>query len=216
MPEKINQKSKRLSSKDRQKRTFVYIAIPLPPVAKEKIESFVNTVPSNKYSVSWADPNQAKIMLLTMGSLAAERVEDAIKAVEKTASSEQPFGIKAEGLGYFAKERSGADPTIDVRNKWIVYLDIPDNARVLRSMYKNLFRNLTEEAFFPPVHFNPRVTLGSLAEKKASREERENILEELITNEELTIDDFLIDRINIYQLAGFGTKLVKSVPLGTK
>lgn len=196
------------------KRNFVYIAIPLPEVAKQELESFLSKqTSSNKYPVSWTNPANAQIMLVTLGNLAPDRIDDAIKAVEKTASTERQFAVNAEGLGYFAKERTGSDPSFDSRNRWIVYLDIPDKTRVLRGLYKNLFRNLAEEGFFPAVHFNPRITLGSLTKKKASREEREMILENLISDEEIRVNDFLVDKINVYEMSGFEPRLIKSALL---
>lgn len=194
------------------KRSFTYIAVPLPEIAKQELESFVGRA-GNKYPINWANPTNAQIMLVTLGSLAPDRIEAAMKAVKKVAANQTQLAANAHGLGYFAKERTGGDPTFNSRNRWIVYLDIPDKAKALHALYKNLFKSLADEGFFPTVHFNPRITLGSLNEKKASREQREMTLQNLISNEELTLNDFLIDRINVYELFGFGSNLISSSKL---
>ena len=212
MPDKISHKIKTINYRNRQKRSVIFIAIPLHPDVRLAIGEQIERLKKPSYPISWIDSNQAQIVLLTLGSLSSDRAEDALKAIELTASKLMPFSLNAIGLGYFAKERTGGDPTLDGKKKWIVYLDVPDKGKVLRSLYKTLFRLLASEGFFPPIHFNPRITLGTLADKRGSREQRENLLENLIA-EEVIIDDFLVDRIHMYEMTGMGPKLVKSISL---
>lgn len=212
MPEKINQKLRQINYKNRQKRSLVYMAIPVPQDVQNRIVEKINKLSSNKHLINWIDADQAQIMLLTFGEISPERANDAITSLLKVANVTKAFSLKASGLGYFAKERSGGDPSISGRNRWIIYLDIPDPKKELRGFYKELFNDLVNEDFFPPLNLNPRIRLGALIDKSGSREQRESVLENLIS-EDFELEEFTIDSVNVYSITGRGQKIIKTVQL---
>lgn len=136
-------------------------------------------------------------------------MEAAAKATEAAAAKFEPFEAQANGISYLYKR--GADS--------VVYLDIRDPDRALRNLYKELFRGLVEESFYPPTRFTPHISLGRL-KKQRYEHDRKRILQQAINIDFKPLGGFNIDNLDVYESiyqSGNNQQryhLLKSFPLG--
>ncbi|MBI2268433.1 MAG: RNA 2',3'-cyclic phosphodiesterase [Candidatus Blackburnbacteria bacterium] len=199
-------------------RSTAFIALSIPLETKEKIATLIEQLRRKNYPCVWTDPQQTHITLMFLGRISQERVNDAIKAIAKTAEGFVPFELKTDSINYFQREKRTGYQTL--------FIDVLDPERKLRELYKSLFENIADEEFFPPERLHPHITIGRLKKLK-SKQEAQSTFSRIIAEDQEIYSSFVVDSINIYESiyqepSGVTNinqsktryRLIRSIPLG--
>lgn len=202
-------------------RTFIAINPPL--VTKEEIAHVIESLKKEVFSGSasrrivWEDPQKFHITLVFLGRIPQEKMEIAAKIVRETAQSSNGFMLAGGGVSYFLKDKQSLT-SYKGSSDSIIYLNILDPGKTLRTLYKALFKLLSEAGFYPPERLSPHITIARLKGKHIRVNERKKILSSIADIDIPQIKPFLVSALNVYESIPSGNNtryhLLKSFPLG--
>lgn len=170
------------------KRLRTFIAVTPEPETQEKIAQTIEALKEQNFPVHWEEPEKTHITLMFLGHINQSRMEEAAKAAQETAQNFAPFDARLNGLSYFFKK--GADS--------IIFLNIQDPNRNFRNLYKELFRRLSEEGFYPPKRFSPHITIGRLKRQRHAHKKKK-LLAEIAETEIPEIGSFTVEKLDVYE-----------------
>lgn len=169
-------------------RKRLFIAITPPQDKNIEIAKLINSIKRQNHEVRWENPLNAHITLAFLGSTPRDLIPKISEALAKTAAKFLKIEIGIGGLGYFYNKREDS----------IVFLDVIDKEKILREVYKDLSRNLSEEDFLISSRFAPHITIGRL-KKQRHPHERKRMLAEICEREITEIGNFTAENIDLYE-----------------
>lgn len=170
------------------KRLRVFIAVTPPKNLQDKIGKIQEQLKKKGFPISWEDPGKTHITLVFLGHITQARMEAAATAAEKTCVNFHPFEAQIFGLSYFFKKGKDA----------IIFLGVKDPKKNFRRLYKELFKNLSSEGFYPPKRFTPHITLGRL-KKQRRPHEKKKILSEIAETVVPDAGSFRVEQLDLYE-----------------
>ncbi|MDO8504104.1 MAG: RNA 2',3'-cyclic phosphodiesterase [bacterium] len=196
-------------------RTF--IAIDPPAETKEEIAKIIETLKKKSLSqtasrrIIWEDPQKFHFTLVFLGHIPQEKMEVAANVAREVAQNFPKFTLTGGSSSYFLKEKGSLDS--------VIFLNILDPEKILRILYKALFKLLAEAGFYPPERLSPHITIARLRGKHLRVTERKRILSYVADIDIPILKPFLVSAINVYESIPNGNStryhLLKSFPLGT-
>ncbi|MFL6276234.1 MAG: RNA 2',3'-cyclic phosphodiesterase [Blastocatellia bacterium] len=116
-------------------RTFVCIEV--PPTVKARIEALQGTLRHSGVPISWVKPANIHLTIKFLGDVAASRIADVSRAVERACQAVSAFDITVTGAGCFPSLKSP-------RVLWVGLDPMPD---ALRRLHANIEAELEREGF---------------------------------------------------------------------
>jgi 2'-5' RNA ligase len=188
MPEKIY-KSSSLFEKNVSKRTRTLVALKISEGLQEEIREVIEKLKTKNYPIFWESPERLALTLVSLGHIALERVVAARRAVRDVSLSSAPFEVKLGSLNYLMHNKD---------NESILYVEVQDPEKLIRKLYKNLFDNLANEGFYPPLRVIPYIPIGTLKRQKDPNMGRD-FLEKLSETPVDFQESLPVNDINIYE-----------------
>ncbi len=192
-------------------RTFIAFTIPksLIPEVATIIEKIADKLPQEARA-RFENAEKAHISLAMLGNLDDNGVQAVLEATSESALTCQPFEVAFGGINYFYKSKKGSDS--------VVYLDINDPEKHIKSFYKELFKNLTSADFSPPQRVAPHVTLARIKQLRRASDQQKMLAD--ISEIELDrYSKFTLGSVEVYEsLQHYGEtttfKLIRSIKFG--
>ncbi len=130
-------------------RTFV--CLQLPAFARDRLASTRQRLRESGAPVSWVKPHNIHLTLKFLGSVPAERLQDVVGAVQRSAVPAPPIPLELAVLGCFPDKRAP-------RVVWVGLKQVPQE---LRNLQKRIERELVAIGFPAESRpFSPHFTLG--------------------------------------------------------
>lgn len=130
-------------------RTFV--CLQLPAFARDRLASTQQRLRESGAPVSWVKPHNIHLTLKFLGSVPAERLQDVVGAVQRSAVPAPPIPLELAVLGSFPDKRAP-------RVVWVGLKQVPQE---LRNLQKRIERELVAIGFPAESRpFSPHFTLG--------------------------------------------------------
>ena len=130
-------------------RTFVCVEV--PQGVKARIEALQRALRHNDVPISWVKPSNIHLTIKFLGDVAAARMDDVRRAVERASQFIPPFDITVEGAGCFPSARSP-------RALWVGLGPLPDE---LLRLHSNIEAELADEGFAREAkRFAPHLTIA--------------------------------------------------------
>lgn len=130
-------------------RTFV--CLQLPAFARDRLASTQQRLRESGAPVSWVKPHNIHLTLNFLGSVPAERLQDVVGAVQRSAVPAPPIPLELAVLGSFPDKRAP-------RVVWVGLKQVPQE---LRNLQKRIERELVAIGFPAESRpFSPHFTLG--------------------------------------------------------
>ena len=130
-------------------RTFV--CLQLPSFARDRLASTQQRLRESEAQVSWVKPHNIHLTLKFLGSVPAERLQDVVGAVQRSAVPAPPIPLELTVLGCFPNRRAP-------RVVWVGLKQLPQE---LSNLQKRVERELVAIGFPAESRpFSPHFTLG--------------------------------------------------------
>ena len=128
----------------------LFVGINFPKKQRAKMHRAARALRDQELPVRWVDPDNFHVTLKFLGEVRREQVDDVTAAMERAASSTQPFQTEIGGFGAF--------PT--VRRPRVIWLGV-EACPELRCLKQDLEWALGDAGFPAETRsFHPHVTLG--------------------------------------------------------
>ncbi len=165
-----------------------FIAIELPEEVKSAIARLQARLKTGKTpSVKWVDPEGIHLTLKFLGNVAADKLGDITKAIEKASQGIPPFQLKVKDLGVFPNFNR-------VRVVWVGMSGETDR---LSQLQKRLEANLAPLGFAPESRpFTAHLTLARVREQ-ASPAEQQNFGQLIASTKFETTSDFRVNSVRL-------------------
>jgi 2'-5' RNA ligase len=141
-----------------------FIAIELPPEIKLALETLQAQLKSPDQTwVKWVDPHGIHLTLKFLGNVAADRIDDIIKAMREAAGGTPTLHLALKGMGVFP----------NLRQVQVAWVGLDGELEQLRQLQQRIEVNLARLGFTRESRpFTPHLTLARLRDR-ASAEERQ-------------------------------------------
>lgn len=166
----------------------VFIAIALPLDIKEGISSQTDSLTTQFPKVKWEQPNKLHITLAFLGKVDKGRLEDLKTGIEAVSKNSQTFILTLDGLSYFYKRHADS----------IIFINVQDPNRGLRTLYQKLQKSLKNIRFFLPERLSPHITVGRLKRTRFPNE-RKRILADIAKVEPRSLGEFVVKTLDLYE-----------------
>ena len=165
-----------------------FLAITPPPQIKSNIAHIIKRLHTQFPFVRWENPQKVHLTLAFLGALSQEKLVKLRTVLKDITREVLPFELTVTNLSYFHKKHADS----------IVFLNVEDRTKALRSVYRTLMTQLTEERIFLPQRLAPHITIGRVKRTRFPHEVK-NILHELSKVQDTTIERFTVDAIDLYE-----------------
>ena len=146
-------------------RTF--ICIEMPEGVKERIAALQRELKQIDAQVSWVKPDNIHLTLKFLGPVAPSRIPIVHQAIERAASSCNPFEIEVAGTGCFPSPRSP-------RVLWVGLSQIPIQ---LQQLHQSMEDELAGAGFArESKRFSPHLTIGRVRSPRGAPEVAERLI----------------------------------------
>ncbi len=141
-----------------------FIAIELPDELKVGLTQLEARLKLGEQPrVKWVDPNSIHLTLKFLGSIAVDRIDEIIRAIEEAVRGMSPFHLEVRELGAFP----------NLRRVQVVWVGVGGEVDKLVQLQQRIDSNLTPLGFTPESRpFTPHLTLARLR-NRASPDERQ-------------------------------------------
>lgn len=131
-----------------------FIAIELPDELKAGLSQLLSGLKrGNQPWVKWVDPYSIHLTLKFLGSIAADRIDEIVMAMEDAAQGITPFHLEVKELGVFP----------DLRRVQVAWVGIKGDVDKLGQLQQRIESNLAQLGFTPELRpFTPHLTLARL------------------------------------------------------
>jgi 2'-5' RNA ligase len=189
----------------REETVRTFICIEIPETIKGRIDSLQHELRRLGAQVSWTRPSNIHLTIKFLGDVAATRIEDVKRAVERAAAGRPAFEIEVGGTGCFPAPRNP-------RVLWVGLTAIPGP---LRDLHSALESELAREGFPKEAKkFSPHLTIGRvrnpqnagrLAEeliRKGFEPESFHAVEIIVMRSDLNPSGSIYTQMDVTQLSG--------------
>ena len=146
-------------------RTF--IALDLPPAARESLEGVEKELRKADAPVSWIKPERVHLTLKFLGDVTSEQIEDIQAALQRAAAGASAFRIQPKGCGAF--------PTI--KQMRVVWVGLCGDDEPLKKLQKEVETAMASLGFKPEDRpFRAHLTLGRVKGRQNLRALQEALM----------------------------------------
>jgi 2'-5' RNA ligase len=168
-------------------RTFVCIEVPAP--IRARIEALQRALRLGDVPISWVKPANIHLTIKFLGDVAASRMDDVCRAVERACADIPPFAITVEGAGGFPSARSP-------RVLWVGLNPLPDE---LRKLHSNIEAALEREGFAREAkRFAPHLTMARVRDPFKARATVEALMATGFSAETFAATEVIVMRSDLH------------------
>ncbi len=189
----------------------LFLAIDIPPRAREIITALQNRFKPLGFNASWVAPENVHLTLQFLGDTPPEQIPDIHQGVSAAVTPVPQFMVALKEVGVFPKLK---------KPPRILWVGMEDPKNRLAVLQENIAKQM-EKIGFPKEkrNFTPHLTLARIRQERGEKRAKlERLRREIESSPEIEMEPFKIDAVRLIesQLTPRGSiyKVIKEVSLG--